>query len=1239
VRIFKKRAKKQIATQDETASKKFNTGLLLDNSAKYYKDYQDEADILHQKIADKGVNNIAVVASFGAGKSSAIETYLSLHRSGFCTRNTYTRISLASFNDTDFGETEIEKGILQQLLYSQPKRKLPNSEVKRTTSTSWWKTAILSILALLFIASVVLFGLQVGGVYLYDHINIAWVFLLIAGIAFLVLAGLAIHFKKIRGFKYKDFEIEVKKGEEDARTGSLINKFVDEVLYFFESTRINLVIFEDLDRLADDKSSAIFVKLRELNTIINNCHQRRGKVTFLYAVKDDMIKSQEERAKFFEFILPIVPILNPVTKAIKLHEEHTAMVRQELGLAADAEISEENLEKSELRLDGEFMNLIATYITDMRTLKNAFNDYIITRSRVFKHSPKGRLSNENLFALSLYKNLYPYDYAQLQQGRGIIPIVMTKAHLIADEVEAARAEIKRFEGLLEDADKEHLQNFGELKLLLRPWIQGNAHPTRSTQLLDYEQLGTFQGIDFNQILNPSSNNYYNYVIAWKAGFDSKRWVRREQVILAKTAAEKERISKLIEEQRKIIDKFESMRIYDLIKRRGVDFHFSTIGEKETTKAYLKELEDVALDDKAENNQTISRRGSKQLGFIKFLLQNDYIDELYMEYTSSYKSSELSEADDEFIRKVQQGEEAYSLRIDNIGHVFDRLREASFLEPSIVNKTVLANLNLLKTKSERSGKYSNIKKLLSSEAALKAVTKYIQSNEDESVLQAFFAVMLEDNHGFCERVLGDSTLSPTKKLVLVKTLINTHDSYKGYDAEGKLSEFVGLLDNYEEFFGTLDLERVKKFLLDITPRFEKLGDSENAITKFAIENNLYRINVENLEAVLTPDKAGDFYGKNYAFITTASSAVKGYIDSKIDEYIKNVFGLEEFENKNESIEIVLDLLNREGVIQPQKVAIIKKYSFVIDDIDKYAEGLYFALLEHDRVKPTWTNIIFAYLSEDGFSGELKDFIIRNADTIEGEFEYAGEEQSPDPDTGMERDICEEIFVALANAEYKIDERAELKTIADKIGTAYDLSEEYSADENLAIFIAEKNISYNSEALMHLWNKPKALCQFAATYHSEIDNDFAEFFRSVKPAELKTMILGANVPVALKQKLITEFGGIITEVAGFEKEYYKAITTGKLQIPVVLLMRFKDATQLSREQKLDLAVLCSDKEQSGAIQLFSTFMQVAMPILNDSTEDAKIEFGADEYKGLFELFARIEGREFSKRGKTVKIKKKG
>ena len=124
---------------------------------------------------------------------------------------------------------------------------------------------------------------------------------------------------------------------------SIFNKYLDEILYFFEVNNYNIVIFEDLDRF---KNPEIFVKLRELNFLINNYEKVDRKVVFIYAIKDDVFLSKE-RTKFFYFIIPIIPYLNSTNSY---------------------EILRKYVLKVSTSIDEDYINDIAPYIDDMRLI-------------------------------------------------------------------------------------------------------------------------------------------------------------------------------------------------------------------------------------------------------------------------------------------------------------------------------------------------------------------------------------------------------------------------------------------------------------------------------------------------------------------------------------------------------------------------------------------------------------------------------------------------------------------------------------------------------------------------------------------------------------------------------------------------------------------------------------------------------------------------------------------------------
>ena len=126
-------------------------------------------------------------------------------------------------------------------------------------------------------------------------------------------------------FRVSEFNIgDAAKLEDDKDESSIFDKSMDELVYFFEATDYRVLFIEDLDRYDNTK---IFVKLRELNTILNNYDLINRRIVFVYAIKDDMFKN-EERTKFFDFIIPVIPIINS-TNSGEILRKKLDVVQQE----------------------------------------------------------------------------------------------------------------------------------------------------------------------------------------------------------------------------------------------------------------------------------------------------------------------------------------------------------------------------------------------------------------------------------------------------------------------------------------------------------------------------------------------------------------------------------------------------------------------------------------------------------------------------------------------------------------------------------------------------------------------------------------------------------------------------------------------------------------------------------------------------------------------------------------------
>lgn len=868
-----------------TSEKKINEQMLFDNAPVESDDYETEAQILNAQVNKTGVTNIGVVATYGAGKSSAINTYLKRYRKKGICQPKHVQISLADFNkdendansdNNNYSENAIERSILQQLFYSQRKYKLPKSSINRTNKSSFWLTAGCALLSMIFIISVIVLSFEISGNSLFNLSNSSIVNSIascVATISLVVTIICLARFGYLKRVKYKDLEIAIDEKGNVPKDYSLFNNFVNEVLYFFECINVDLVIFEDLDRLENLK---IFVKLRELNTIINNSPRKANKVTFIYAVKDSMFKDENQRAKFFEFILPIIPVMNPVTTFDNIDKMHKQLVFLD----------------SSLKLSEQFLKDISFYVSDMRVLKNTFNDYVIMANKLSENSDnKLVLKKENLFALALYKNLYPYDYSRLQKNEGLITLCIEKDKLIEYYKVDIVNRINQLESEKKRIDSEFLKDFEDLKLIFKG--QHFSCNTLSMYGIEYvDNINTFECI--NYLRHPAHTGYAVQVQNLPNG---ESYFEREKIIKDKTNERLAEIDNEIRECKSKIEEIEIKTFNSLLKDYGIEKYFSEENLAKIKADYKGLIANEFFKEQKKGNllnDEKEKRLNLQLDFIRMLINKNYLDDNYLEYTSNNKS-ELSFTDREFIRNVKQGYvKTYNYKLENVNAVIINLNEEDFLQPAILIKDIclsLSKLEELDSKNTNTYKFKNIMSLLAtgSKLVIDAVKEFLNvSNSDEKI--AFSEYIAKYSWELIEPLFLKD-ISKADKDIFINTLIRNNI----YDILQKktIKTYIEDHSKYLQLFSGVSIAEICKFIEILNLHFNliDLSNGKDDIYKFIVDGGYYNLTVDNLKIIMDINESNelDFEEKNFSFIRDSGSEnLIKKINSNLSDYLNNVY---------------------------------------------------------------------------------------------------------------------------------------------------------------------------------------------------------------------------------------------------------------------------------------------------------------------------------------------------------------
>lgn len=444
---------------------------------------------LKNAIEAEEINNIAVTGNYGSGKSAILKTFQ--HQNP---QYKYLNISLASFKDNvedqESFERRLEISILQQMFYHVKPSIIPDSRFKRIVNITNRKLFFLTTFFIAWVLSI-LFLFKFGYIEKLNPIkwnlkySFDWITFLFSTLFFLGIALFAkTVYRLLRNSKINKLNIKGELGLGEAVDKSIFNQHLEEILYFFERTVFNVVIIEDVDRF---NSTDIFTKLREINILINKSDLIKRQIKFVYAIKDEMFTDKSERVKFFEFIIPIIPFINPSNANDQLAKL----------------ISNSNLQGV---LSPDFTSDVVTFIDDidMRLLINIFQEYQIYRNIV--SPPK----QDNLFAILVYKNMYPDDFGDLAKRRGkLYNFLISKPIYIKQLKLEITTQIQKIDDQITLLEKEVDKSIEELRAVYIYKLVGKLSNFHSFNLNGrITVLDAVKNEYFNKIKSASDIDYY-----------------------------------------------------------------------------------------------------------------------------------------------------------------------------------------------------------------------------------------------------------------------------------------------------------------------------------------------------------------------------------------------------------------------------------------------------------------------------------------------------------------------------------------------------------------------------------------------------------------------------------------------------------------------------------------------------------------------------------------------------------
>lgn len=848
-------------------------------------------DALNYAFSNDDIRNIAITGVYGAGKSTVWNTYREyktkeLEETTFkkiitvCLGRYEDNVKEKKDNSIKDSKAKSDKNIEEKELYNRVERQIinqisaqinssdiPLSKYKLKGNISKLPLWVNTVLTLLFSISIfLLIYLKPIFKYLRDSHD-DFVAIAVLGALFTILFILPVGFYLFNFYKenkIKFSKVSFKGAEaqftEINNDETVLERDMKEIVYLLSSSGTEIVVFEDLDRY---DSVDIFVKLKELNFLLNSYLETTEKdkvVRFVYLIKDSLFYSKD-RTKFFDFIIPIVPVVDSKTS-----EDYLIDL-----LGMKDEVNYSNEDKSGIsnnnKLSKKILRNISLYIDDMRILRNIVNEYKVY-SEVLPTSDI-KLNENMLFSLVTVKNIYPNEFDLLQEEKGFIIDVFKKIKETCNQiVEKLQVE---YNLIVSDIDKLETQVGNDKFDLYALHVPSDLRVSNgdSRKWAEFLKEWSNNPDKYYNIYSPSTNASYRYeeFLNKFISLDEEK----QTIFNLLDKSKKEKLEELNEEKIKLNKKIEQAKLYN-------------------PKELLSVMNPKKIDEIFACNNDIE---NQEFPLVRYLIIEGLLDETYWYYKGSFdiNDSKTLKKNDRIFMKGLLGKTNMDvfLPIESPNEILNRLNPEDYKRFNILNYYLLKIcieeeedakiINILETVVEQE-KYEEMARIF--EEADLAMTEYIVGIMYIKQID-MLTRMLQINCGDDRQPMFKVFLS----LVLNRSgEVEKFEKVREYiENNAKVIESVPE-ELFDEFIDKLQSKNIKfRDLCNLEISNEKLKRIE--------EITAYRLRIDNLifltEKILDKKiEYGNLLNEIYDSreLVASKEYIQGDFENIISEYIEN-----------------------------------------------------------------------------------------------------------------------------------------------------------------------------------------------------------------------------------------------------------------------------------------------------------------------------------------------------------------
>ena len=971
---------KQLAQEQENITFEKLTPTTL--SPDEMRGYNEALDFIFK---EEDLLNIAISGPYASGKSSVFNTYEDEHEelNGIHISLSYFSPNLKSkienqnpdneftFND----ELMLERKIINQLIHQIDPKQIPATDfkVKAESETSikiFWASIIsLFLYCFIYIDKILL------NKWLEEHTKLTLIFigLLFALITFVFYKIIDLQNSKnlIRKLKIFQNEIDISSSECDV---SYFDKYLDEIIYILDKSGLDFIVFEDIDRYDDN---LILSKLRELNYIYNkrqknHKEEQKGKsIKFIYLIKDEIFDSKE-RTKFFDYILPIVPVMDNSNSLGKMEE-----LFKSKNIYSDFSIS--------------FLDTLSLYLDDIRLIKNICNEYIIYKKKL-PHQISW-FKKENLLAIIVYKNIFPEDYSltRLGLGQGVVhriieSLIKQRNSIYQTQIEQLDKAIQSKKDIIKMKETNHLENVDELKALYIKFpskIYSDHY-----QFDDGTKISVLNRIELISSLiknNYKINNYYNEIDCRQYFNDleknSEYKNRREKLEIILENEKSTLLAEIRELEKEKLQLKSPNKISEVIKIKQDN---NTTIETLFKDHIYDQITDT--EEKIEHKQYKSEyeklASSCYFPLLRTLIIQGYIDENYNDYTSFYDEQGLPQNDMLFLRNINKRiVNDWQLELKKPDLVLKRLNSdnsGKFNELAVLNYSLLDHL----LATGKTSYLSQFIHLLNSHREIDFIKQYFSrcytlliNNNTKYQLKYLGLFVKEINSQLCN--IWESINKPYQRLYLYLSLThiqpNELENMNGKVALKnfieKQNDFLYIDKEWNRIFQLLDetenhLSKITDAFAIMNIQFKQIEHSTPELLALVEANNHYELNYVNVKHILENRYNLTNFDSHIiqTLLTLGDNApVNTYFQNNPAPLVSSI-AKSDIPIIDDNEDTVLFILNHDAISLSVKIAYIDKISLTIKLLEQVTDkGVWNILLEKQKIEYSAENIVHYFFN--------------------------------------------------------------------------------------------------------------------------------------------------------------------------------------------------------------------------------------------------------------------------------------